>query len=95
LSAREVLYLVSSTYNSEKGKEFWAAATTGGSKNKPQRTIRVSLPAGKNIKLLNMAEVSSTSGVTVELNLPFPMSEEGLNKMSESIRRIGGTVEFR
>lgn len=82
------------TYNNEKGKEFWAAATSGVGKYKPKTRLHVSFPPGDNIKLLNFAEISAPAGVTITFNLPFPMSEAGLSKLVEAINNVGGTMEF-
>ena len=85
---------MSTKYDNTRGKEFWEAQQRGASYRKPKAGVKISLPPGDGIKLLNMAEVSSPGGVSIVLKLPFPMSEGSLGKISESIKKVGGTVEI-
>jgi len=83
-----------STYDNTKGKEFWAAQTQNTASYKPKFKFKVTFPPGDEVKLMNFAEVSAPAGVSIVIKLPFPMSEAGLAKIGESIKKAGGTVEM-
>ena len=80
-------------YDNTKGKDFWKTINSGQSYKMPKTKLRVTLPAGEKIKFLNLAEINAPAGVTMVLNLPFAMGEEGINKLFETVRASGGTVE--
>lgn len=56
--------------------------------------VRITIPAGENIKLAKMAEFTSPGGMSCTLTLPFPMAPTGLSKIIEAFEAIGGSVEI-
>jgi hypothetical protein len=84
-----------SNYDYTKGNEFWAAQKSTAGVYKPKTKFRVSFPPNDKIKLMNMMDVSAPGGLSIDFKLPFPMGEQGLNKLFESIKTAGGTVEVK
>ena len=78
-------------------------AVSPASKNKsscpqlPGTVLRIFIPAGAEINLLNILEVSSPSGICIIVRLPFLSCDHkngsGLLNLVNSIRNAGGTVE--
>jgi hypothetical protein len=72
--------------------------------NKPYNTchqtkgtlVRIYIPAGAEINLLNLIEVASPSGICLIVRLPFLGSKcsSGFGGLLDSIKQAGGTVEI-
>ncbi|MCX8130952.1 MAG: hypothetical protein N3I35_12750 [Clostridia bacterium] len=63
----------------------------------PGTVLRIFIPAGAVINLLNLIELSSPSGICVIIRLPFlggKCSGVDLMGIMNSIRSVGGTVEL-
>ena len=79
-------------------------AVSPASKNKspcpqlPGTILRIFIPAGAEINLLNIIEVASPSGICIIVRLPFLCGDHknglGLLGLVNSIRNAGGTVEI-
>lgn len=80
--------------NSSNGAEFWAAQASTGKYKKPKSVIRLSFPPTDETRILNVAEISAPGGMSIALELPFPMPEASLSKIAEAIRNAGGTLEM-
>ena len=79
-----------------------ANALSPTSKNKspcpqlPGTVLRIFIPAGAEINLLNIIEFTSPSGICIIVRLPFLGKDHrsGLLGIMNSIRDAGGTVEI-
>ncbi|NLY44276.1 MAG: hypothetical protein GX066_10045 [Clostridiaceae bacterium] len=60
----------------------------------PGTILRVFIPAGAVINLLNLLEVSSPSGICLVVRLPLLGGNLKLSSLINSIKQAGGTVEF-
>jgi len=63
----------------------------------PGTILRIFIPAGAVINLLNLIEVSSPSGICIIIRLPFlggKLQGRDLKNFINSIREAGGKVEF-
>lgn len=62
----------------------------------PGTLIRINIPEGAEINVLNLLEVSSPSGICLILRIPVlgRVSGLNLNGLTDTIRQAGGTVEF-
>jgi hypothetical protein len=60
----------------------------------PGTILRISIPPGAVINLLNIIELSSPGGICVVLRLPILGGFGGLSTIIESIKEAGGSVEF-
>lgn len=59
--------------------------------------LRIFIPAGAEINLLNLIEISSPGGICIIVRLPFLKrfcSGNDLTDLFDEIRRAGGRVEF-
>lgn len=59
--------------------------------------LRIFIPAGAEINLLNLLEISSPGGICIIVRLPFLKKLLGKNDLAdlfEEIKRAGGTIEF-
>lgn len=59
----------------------------------PGTILRIFIPAGAVINLLNLIELASPSGICLIIRLPFLGGNSSLDGLFESIKRAGGTVE--
>jgi len=62
----------------------------------PGTILRIFIPAGAVINLLNLIELSSPSGICIILRLPFlgKHSKCDIGGLLESVKNAGGRVEF-
>jgi hypothetical protein len=66
----------------------------------PGTIIRINIPAGAVINLLNLIEITSPSGICLIIRLPIfdkehkLDKEQGLRFFTNAIARAGGTVEY-
>lgn len=59
--------------------------------------LRIFIPPGAEINLLNLIEVSSPGGICIIVRLPFLkrlFSANDIANLFEEIRRAGGRIEF-
>ena len=62
---------------------------------KPGSVLRISIPAGAVINLLNLIEVSSPSGICLVVRVPIlGGSGPDMSNLFDSIKQAGGTVEL-
>ena len=61
----------------------------------PGTIIRINIPAGAVINLLNLIEVISPSGICLIVRLPILGGGLGLNTIVKAIQDAGGTIEFQ
>jgi hypothetical protein len=61
----------------------------------PGTLLRVFIPAGAVINLLNLIEVTSPSGICLIIRLPFLGENNfgGLGSLINTVKQAGGTVE--
>ncbi|KNY27969.1 hypothetical protein [Pseudobacteroides cellulosolvens] len=63
----------------------------------PGTILRIFIPAGAVINLLNIIELSSPSGICIILRLPFlggKNSKYDIGGLLESVKNAGGRIEF-
>lgn len=60
----------------------------------PGTVLRISIPPGAVINLLNLIEVTSPGGICLIIRLPFLGGKCKIDGILDSIRQAGGTVEF-
>lgn len=62
----------------------------------PGTLLRIFIPAGAVINLLNLIEVTSPSGICLIVRLPFlgGACGAGMSGILDSIKKAGGSVEF-
>lgn len=59
--------------------------------------LRIFIPAGAEINILNLLEISSPGGICIIVRLPFLKKLFGRNDLAdifEEIKRAGGKIEF-
>jgi len=85
--------------NSKDGGKW----TTPGYNNKvptqecpqlPGTLIRIFIPAGAVINLLNLIELTSPSGICLIVRIPLLAGGASLSGIIDSIKEAGGTVEL-
>ncbi|MGE4283377.1 MAG: hypothetical protein AB7G87_06595 [Clostridia bacterium] len=59
----------------------------------PGTILRVFIPAGAVINLLNIIELSSPSGICLVVRLPILGGNSNLATLINSVKQAGGTVE--
>jgi hypothetical protein len=62
----------------------------------PGTLIRINIPAGTTINILNLFEITSPSGICLIVRLPFLAGQCGTDPMNliNNLRQSGATVEF-
>jgi len=61
----------------------------------PGTLLRIFIPAGAVINLVNLLEVSSPSGICLIIRVPaLGGSNSALNSVVSAVKNAGGTVEF-
>ncbi|HEY9062234.1 MAG TPA: hypothetical protein VIO64_17300 [Pseudobacteroides sp.] len=63
----------------------------------PGTILRIFIPAGAVINLLNLIELSSPSGICIILRLPFlggKHSKYDIGGILETVKNAGGRIEF-
>lgn len=58
----------------------------------PGTLVRINIPAGAVINLLNIIEITSPAGICLIVRLPFLGGSCG--NILDAIKKAGGTVEF-
>lgn len=61
----------------------------------PGTILRINIPAGAVVNLLNIIELSSPGGVCLVIRVPLLGGALDLNNIVSAIQDAGGTVEFR
>ncbi|MDQ2086534.1 hypothetical protein RBH29_08865 [Herbivorax sp. ANBcel31] len=59
----------------------------------PGTVLRISIPPGAVINLLNIVEVTSPGGICLIIRLPFLGKKSKLGGIFDSIRDAGGEIE--
>ncbi len=60
----------------------------------PGTLIRISIPAGAVINLLNLIEITSPSGICLIVRLPALGGTLNLSSITNLISQAGGSIEF-
>ncbi|MDD2496920.1 MAG: hypothetical protein PHT78_05735 [Desulfitobacteriaceae bacterium] len=60
----------------------------------PGTILRIFLPPGTVINLINLIEIASPTGVCLIVRLPFVGTCPSLNTVIQAVQQAGGTVEF-
>jgi hypothetical protein len=60
----------------------------------PGTLIRISIPPGAEINILNLIEISSPSGICFIVRSPLLAGGANLNVLADAVRQAGGCVEF-
>ena len=61
----------------------------------PGTIIRINIPAGAVINLLNIIEITSPSGICLIVRIPLLGGNLfNLNTLSDAIKKAGGTIEW-
>lgn len=70
----------------------------GGCPQLPGTILRINIPAGAVINLLNIIEVSTPSGICLIVRLPILAGANAagfsINSLVQSIEKAGGSIEF-
>lgn len=67
----------------------------GGCPQLPGTILRINIPAGAVINLLNLIEIASPSGICLIVRIPALGGGLGVNTLVNAIQQAGGTVEFQ
>ena len=59
----------------------------------PGTVLRINIPAGAVINLLNLIELTSPSGICLIIRLPFLGGSFKVADIVNSVQKAGGTVE--
>lgn len=74
--------------------------TNTGCPQLPGTVLRINIPAGAAINVLNLFEIASPSGICFIIRLPFLSGQCGgsygphVDNLLHAVRQAGGTVEF-
>ncbi|WZL74012.1 hypothetical protein QBE52_04520 [Clostridiaceae bacterium 35-E11] len=60
----------------------------------PGTLIRINIPPGAVINLLNLIEISSPGGICLIVRIPLLNGGNGVSTLVNAIKQAGGTVEF-
>ncbi|WP_026476409.1 hypothetical protein [Alkaliphilus transvaalensis] len=60
----------------------------------PGTLIRISIPAGAVINLLNLIEITSPSGICLIVRLPALGGTFNIASIMDTIKKAGGSIEF-
>lgn len=60
----------------------------------PGTILRIFIPAGAVINLLNLLEITSPSGICLIIRIPLLCGKSVLSGLVDSIKAAGGTVEL-
>lgn len=60
----------------------------------PGTILRISIPAGAVINLLNLIEVTSPSGICLIVRLPILQGGLGLSSIMNAVQQAGGSIEI-
>lgn len=63
-------------------------------KELPGSIVRVDIPAGFEVNLLNLLELTSPSGICLIIRLPILKGGLNLTTLVESLKAAGATIEF-
>ncbi|RKD30863.1 hypothetical protein [Thermohalobacter berrensis] len=66
-----------------------------GCKQLPGTIVRIKIPAGAVINLLNLIEVTSPTGICLIIRLPIFKGNFKLDSIVESIQEAGGSIEIQ
>ncbi|MBS4538426.1 hypothetical protein GOQ27_08110 [Clostridium sp. D2Q-11] len=61
----------------------------------PGTVLRISIPPGAEINLLNLIELTSPGGICLIIRLPILGGTLGLDSIRNAIEEAGGSVEFQ
>lgn len=59
----------------------------------PGTVLRIAIPAGAVINLLNLIEVASPGGICLIIRLPIFGRTLGISSIIDAVRQAGGSVE--
>lgn len=60
----------------------------------PGTLVRIFIPAGAVINLLNLIEITSPSGICLIVRLPFLAGTKGWHTVLDTIKAAGGSIEI-
>lgn len=60
----------------------------------PGTLIRISIPPGAEINVLNLIEISSPSGICLIVRSPLLSGGANLNVLADAVKQAGGSIEF-
>lgn len=60
----------------------------------PGTLLRINIPAGAVINLLNLIEITSPSGICLIIRIPALGGPLSLGTLTNAIKQAGGTVEY-
>ncbi len=60
----------------------------------PGTILRIFLPPGTVINLLNLLEIASPSGVCLIVRLPLLGTTPSINSIIQAVQQAGGTIEI-
>ncbi|WP_066636438.1 hypothetical protein [Desulfolucanica intricata] len=66
---------------------------SGSCPQQPGTILRIFIPAGAVINILNLIELSSPSGICLIVRLPILGGNSGLSGIFDAIKQAGGTIE--
>lgn len=60
----------------------------------PGTILRINIPAGAVINLLNLIEIASPSGICLIIRLPLLGGAFNFNTLTNAITQAGGSIEY-
>lgn len=60
----------------------------------PGTILRINIPAGAVINLLNLIEVTSPSGICLIVRLPILQGSLGFSNILNAVKQAGGSIEI-
>lgn len=77
-------------------KEVKTNQTDNSCPQLPGTILRISIPAGAVINLLNLVEITSPSGICLIIRLPILAGGNNLNvaNIANAIKQAGGNIEI-
>ncbi len=68
---------------------------TDGCPQLPGTILRINIPAGAVINLLNLIEITSPSGICLIIRIPALGGALNLGTLTNAIRQAGGSIEIQ
>lgn len=90
-------YITPNTYNKNCNKNHEDKHPQNNCPQLPGTILRINIPAGTTINLLNLLEVTSPGGICLIVRIPLLGGNNGLDLAGivNSIKQAGGSVEFQ
>ncbi|MEW9121477.1 MAG: hypothetical protein AB2421_02115 [Thermotaleaceae bacterium] len=61
----------------------------------PGTVVRINIPAGAVINVLNIFEITTPSGICLIVRIPLLGGRVSLGTLTDAIKKAGGTIEIQ